>query len=99
MCCTGHYFSWIYRLWENKWYFDKVYDVIFVTPAYYLALFSWRVIDEKIIGSGVIKGSVRLARWCGLRIVSCHTGYIQHYALAMLLGLVFLMFYIIQLSM
>ena len=92
------YFSVIYRLLQNKWYFDKIYDVLFVQPSYLVARFLGRVVDERVIDDGMVKGSVRLVRWCGAMLLVCHTGYVQHYVFAMLLGLLSLMFWLLQLS-
>jgi NADH-quinone oxidoreductase subunit L len=78
----------LYRFLYNKWYFDELYDALFVRPAMALGRLLWKVGDGTIIdGLGpdgisarvldVTRGTVRL-----------QTGYVYHYALAMLLGAV-----------
>jgi NADH-quinone oxidoreductase subunit L len=78
----------IYRFVYNKWYFDELYDVLFVRPAFWLGRLFWRAGDIGIIdrfgpnGAAwtVVQGS-RLAQ----RVQS---GYLYSYALVMLLGLI-----------
>jgi NADH-quinone oxidoreductase subunit L len=76
----------IYQFLLNKWYFDELYDLIFVRPALALGRFLWRYGDGWFIdGLGpdgisarvldVTRGMVRL-----------QSGYVYHYAFAMLLG-------------
>jgi NADH-quinone oxidoreductase subunit L len=76
----------LYRFLLNKWYFDELYDAIFVRPAMAIGRFFWRTGDQKIIdGLGpdgisarvldVTRGAVRL-----------QSGYVYHYAFAMLIG-------------
>ncbi len=78
----------LYLFFYNKWYFDELYDFLFVRPAMRLGRFLWKFGDGRIIdGLGpdgiaarvvdVTRGAVRL-----------QSGYIYHYALAMLLGVV-----------
>jgi NADH-quinone oxidoreductase subunit L len=79
-------FPALYRFLLNKWYFDELYDAIFVRPAFAIGRFFWKGGDGAIIdGLGpdgissrvldVTRGAVRL-----------QTGYIYQYAFAMLLG-------------
>ncbi len=76
----------LYKFLLNKWYFDEVYDVLFVKPAFKLGKFLWKrgdgtVIDGALngIALGIIPWLTRLAgRW--------QSGYVFTYALAMILG-------------
>ena len=78
----------LYRLFLNKWYFDEAYDVALVRPAKALGAFLWRGGDGRVIDgygpNGVAARVVDLAR----RAVQLQTGYVFHYAFAMLIGLV-----------
>ncbi len=86
----------LYRFLLNKWYFDELYDVLFVRPAFWLGRVFWKSGDGKIIdGLGpdgvsarvidIAKGAVRL-----------QTGYLYHYAFAMLIGVAaFITWYLI----
>ncbi len=74
----------------NKWYFDELYDVIFVRPAMALGRILWKGGDGAIIDrlgpDGIAGQTVALARWFAAR----QTGYVYHYAFAMLSGVVIL---------
>ncbi|MBP9048248.1 MAG: NADH-quinone oxidoreductase subunit L, partial [Tabrizicola sp.] len=78
----------LYLFLLNKWYFDELYDVIFVRPAKWLGNFLWRrgdgdVIDGSLNGValGIIPYFTRLAG-------RAQSGYLFHYAFAMVLGIV-----------
>lgn len=83
-------FGGVYRFLLNKWYFDELYEAIFVRPAFALASFLWRVGDAQII-DGVPNGAATLAVDSSAEVVKIQTGSIAHYALAMLIGLVALL--------
>ena len=78
----------LYRLLLNKWYFDEIYDAVFVRPAQRLGTLFWLGGDGRIIDgygpNGVAARVVDLAR----RATQLQTGYVYHYAFAMLIGLV-----------
>ncbi len=86
----------LYRFLLNKWYFDELYDFLFVRPAFWLGRVFWKQGDGRIIdGLGpdgvsarvvdIAKGAVRL-----------QTGYLYHYAFAMLIGVAaFITWYLI----
>ncbi len=78
----------LYRFLYNKWYFDEIYDFLFVRPAFWLARVLWRVGDGRIIdglGPDGIAARVLDATRGAVRLQS---GYVYHYAFAMLIGLV-----------
>tara|TARA_R110002049_G_scaffold15993_11_gene64597 strand:- start:4575 stop:6509 length:1935 start_codon:yes stop_codon:yes gene_type:complete len=78
--------SALYQFLLNKWYFDELYDFIFVRPAKAIGRFFWTFGDGKVIdglGPNGIAGRVLvLAR----RASQLQSGYMYHYAFAMLLG-------------
>ena len=78
----------LYRFLLNKWYFDELYDRIFVRPAWVLGRILWKRGDEKGIDAfgpnGVAFVSQHVARYTG----ALQTGYVYHYAFAMLIGVV-----------
>jgi NADH-quinone oxidoreductase subunit L len=76
----------IYRFLLNKWYFDELYDVIFVRPARWLGRFLWKKGDGMIIDGFGPDGVSALAVKIAGRVMKLQTGYVYHYALAMLLG-------------
>jgi len=76
----------IYRFLLNKWYFDELYDLIFVRPAKRLGRFLWRTGDGRVIdGIGPDGVSARVIDATGW-IVRLQTGYVYHYAFVMLIG-------------
>jgi len=78
----------IYNFLLHKWYFDEIYDFIFVRPAKWLARLLWKKGDGFIIDGfgpdGIAAQVQRLTR----HIVKLQSGYVYHYAFAMLAGIV-----------
>jgi NADH-quinone oxidoreductase subunit L len=76
----------LYRFLLNKWYFDELYDLIFVGPVKRIGRFLWKFGDGYIIDGfgpdGVSARVLDLTR----RVVRLQTGYLYHYAFAMLIG-------------
>jgi NADH-quinone oxidoreductase subunit L len=76
----------VYKFLLNKWYFDELYDLIFVRPALRLARFVWRVGDGLVIdGLGPDGISARVLD-VTRGVVRLQSGYVYHYAFAMLIG-------------
>jgi NADH-quinone oxidoreductase subunit L len=78
----------LYLFLYNKWYFDELYDFLFVRPALRLGRFLWKRGDGTVIdglGPDGIAARVLDATRGAVRL---QTGYVYHYALAMLLGVV-----------
>jgi NADH-quinone oxidoreductase subunit L len=76
----------LYQFLLNKWYFDELYDFIFVRPAKRLGRFLWKVGDGSIIdGLGPDGVSARVLD-VTRNVVRLQTGYLYHYAFAMLIG-------------
>ncbi|HUZ64249.1 MAG TPA: NADH-quinone oxidoreductase subunit L [Acetobacteraceae bacterium] len=82
-------FAPIYRFLLNKWYFDELYDAIFVRPTIRLSRILWHVGDETII-DGVPNGAASLAVEGSVQVVKVQTGSIATYAFTMLIGVVLL---------
>ncbi len=76
----------LYQFLLNKWYFDELYDLIFVRPAKWIGRFLWKVGDGTIIDGfgpdGVSAWVLDVTR----NVVRLQTGYLYHYAFAMLIG-------------
>ncbi len=76
----------LYRFLLNKWYFDELYDAIFVRPSMWLGRFLWKKGDGAVIdGLGPDGISARVVDVTN-RVVRLQTGFVYHYAFAMLLG-------------
>ncbi|WP_421994395.1 NADH-quinone oxidoreductase subunit L [Roseococcus sp.] len=77
----------LHRFLLNKWYFDELYDKIFVQPAKRLAVQFWKVGDTRII-DGMPNGAASLAAGTARGVVRLQTGRVANYAFAMIIGLV-----------
>ncbi len=77
---------WFYRLSFNKWYFDEAYEALFVRPARTLGTFLWRRVDAGVIDDYGPNGVAATALEGTRRVVKLQSGYIYHYAFAMLIG-------------
>lgn len=76
----------LYRFLLNKWYVDELYNFLFVRPAQCLGRFLWKKGDIWFIdGFGPNGISARVLDVTG-RVVRLQTGYVYHYAFAMLVG-------------
>ena len=76
----------LYNFLLNKWYFDEIYDVLFVNPAKRLGYFLWKRGDGWLIdGFGPDGVSARVIDLTN-RAVKLQSGYLYHYAFAMLIG-------------
>ncbi|TPW04375.1 MAG: NADH-quinone oxidoreductase subunit L [bacterium] len=71
----------------NKWYFDELYDVVFVKGARAVGDLFWKVGDVKIIDGGGPNGMAWLSRKFAGGLARFQSGYVYFYAFVMLLGL------------
>ncbi len=81
----------LYRLLVKKYYFDEVYQVVFVRGARGLGNLLWRWGDARLIDGALVNGSARLVRWFSSVIRNLQSGYLYHYAFAMIIGLLLLL--------
>jgi len=79
--------SGLYRFLLNKWYFDELYDFLFVRPAKRLGTFLWKRGDGWLIDGFGPDGVARRVTDVTGRVVKWQTGYIYHYAFAMVIGI------------
>ena len=86
-------FSGIYTLLDNKYYFDKFNEVFFAGGARLLGKGLWKGGDVAVIDSLVVNGSARLVGAISGLVRLFQTGYVYHYAFAMIFGLIVLLFY------
>ncbi|MBD8891079.1 NADH-quinone oxidoreductase subunit L [Roseibium litorale] len=79
-------FSGLYQFLLNKWYFDELYDFLFVRPALWIGRQLWKKGDGVVIDgygpNGVAARVQNVTTW----VVKLQTGYLYHYAFAMLIG-------------
>ncbi|HWV95671.1 MAG TPA: NADH-quinone oxidoreductase subunit L [Xanthobacteraceae bacterium] len=76
----------LYRFLLNKWYFDELYDIIFVRPAKWLGRFLWKKGDGFVIDGFGPNGVAARVLDVTRGVVRVQTGYLYHYAFVMLIG-------------
>ena len=79
-----------YQFLLNKWYFDEIYDFLFVKPAMWLGRFLWKKGDGWFIDGFGPDGVASTVLETTRRVVRVQTGYVYHYAFAMLVGIALL---------
>ena len=75
-----------YEFLLNKWYFDEIYDFIFVKPIKALGSFLWKSGDIKTIDRFGPDGISKIVKFISSKATKLQTGYIFDYAFVMLLG-------------
>ena len=76
----------LYKFLVNKWYFDELYDVIFINPSKKLGLFFWKFCDGKLIDGFGPDGISSFIKKCSIKANKFQSGFIYQYAFVMLLG-------------
>ncbi len=76
----------LYQFLINKWYFDELYNVLFVIPSKKIGLFLWKFFDIKIIDGFGPDGISSFIKKCSLKANKFQSGFIYQYAFVMLLG-------------
>jgi NADH-quinone oxidoreductase subunit L len=85
---TAKTFHALYLFLLNKWYFDELYDFLFVRPAMALGRILWKDGDGKVIDGFGPDGISSVTRGLSVLASRLQTGYLYHYAFAMLIGVV-----------
>ncbi len=83
-------FGGLYRFLLNKWYFDELYQFLFVRPALWLGGFLWRGVDVSVVDRLGPNGAAAVSRVIARESTKVQTGYLYHYAFAMIIGLLVL---------
>jgi len=76
----------LYKFLVNKWYFDELYQVIFINPSKKLGLFFWKFCDGKLIDGFGPDGISSLIKKFSIKANKFQSGFIYQYAFVMLLG-------------
>jgi NADH-quinone oxidoreductase subunit L len=79
-------FAGLYALLDNKYYLDRINEVVFGAGARLIGRALWQGGDVAVIDGAAVNGSARLVGWVALLVRRLQTGYIYHYAFGMLLG-------------
>ncbi len=81
-------FKPLYNLLLNKWYFDELYDAIFVKPSLWIGKILWLEGDKAIIDGLGPDGMAKISMAGSGVLCRLQSGYLYHYAFAMIVGLV-----------
>ncbi len=87
----------LYNFLVNKWYFDELYEVIFIKSSKKIGLFLWKFCDGTIIDGFGPDGISSFIKKCSIKATKFQSGFIYQYAFVMLLGFsAFLTFLIVK---
>jgi NADH-quinone oxidoreductase subunit L len=88
-------FKWLYTILIDKFGFDWFNEHVIMAGARLLGGGLWRVGDQLVIDDGMVNGSARTVGWLGSVMRYAQSGYLYHYAFAMILGLAALLLWLI----
>ena len=91
-------FSAIYTLLDNKYYMDKINEVVFAAGARKLGSGFSSIGDKTLIDGWIVNGSARLVGWLSTVTRTFQTGYIYHYAFTMIVAVALYMGYLLMTS-
>jgi len=89
--CIRQRFAPLYTLLENKYYFDRFNETVLAGGARLIGGSLWKVGDVFAIDGVLVNGAARLASRIAAHFRAFQTGYVYHYAFAMIIGLVLLL--------
>jgi len=88
----AHRLSWLYAFLDNKYYLDRLNELVFAAGARLIGQGLWRGGDVAVIDGAAVNGSARLVGWIAQLVRRIQTGFIYHYAFAMLMGVALVLF-------
>jgi NADH-quinone oxidoreductase subunit L len=77
----------LHRLFAGRWYFDELYDALFVRPTATLGRFGRYVVERALVQGTLVGGATRLVGVGTLLARGVQSGYLRAYALVMIVGL------------
>ena len=86
----------LYDLIFHKYYVDEIYDMTVVEPIKESSNFLWQGVDVKVV-DGAVNGSAGVVSWLSSHIRKLETGFLQNYALAIVLGVAVIVGYLVGL--
>jgi NADH-quinone oxidoreductase subunit L len=87
-------FKWLHGILVNKYGFDWFNEHVICAAARALGKGLWHGGDETLIDNGLVNGSARIVGWLGSVMRYAQSGYLYHYAFAMILGLASLLLWL-----
>jgi NADH-quinone oxidoreductase subunit L len=88
-------FHGIYTLLDNKYYMDRINEVVFAGGARGLGRGLWNVGDRALIDGLLVNGSARVVGWFSVISRAFQTVYIYHYAFTLILGIALYLGYLL----
>ena len=88
-------FSTLYKISQNKWYIDELYQIALVNNIKKISKFYYKVIDVKIIDNLIVDGFARRCKFAASKISKIQTGFIYHYFTVMFVGLLLILGYLL----
>jgi NADH-quinone oxidoreductase subunit L len=88
-------FKWLYSILVDKYGFDWFNEHVIMPAARMLGGGLWHFGDQVLIDDGLVNGSARTVGWLGSIMRYAQSGYLYHYAFAMILGLASLLLWLI----
>ena len=85
----------IYIFLKNKWYFDEIYNLIFVSPLKKTGFYFWKKVDVGIIDRFGPDGISKIINYISIKAVKFQSGFIYQYAFVMLIGFSLLLTFLI----
>ena len=85
----------LYNFLINKWYFDELYNIIFIQFSKKIGLFFWKVVDVKVIDKFGPDALSLLIKDLSIRASKFQSGFIYQYAFMILIGLSALLTFLI----
>jgi len=85
----------LYNFLVNKWYFDELYNLIFIKSSKKIGLFFWKVVDVKVIDKFGPDGLSLVIKNLSLKASKFQSGFIYQYAFMILIGLSALLTFLI----
>ena len=84
-------FNFLYNLLDQKYYFDRFNQIVFAGTSRGIGHLLWRLGDALVIDGFFVNGSAKLVGWFSGVVRQVQTGYLNHYAFAMISGLILLL--------
>jgi NADH-quinone oxidoreductase subunit L len=87
----------LHKVLDKKYWFDEVYQAVFAAGSRGIGKFLWLVGDRGLIDGLAVNGSAHTVGWLASVVRYVQTGYLYHYAIAMILGLLLLLTWFVYL--
>jgi NADH-quinone oxidoreductase subunit L len=81
----------LYDVMNRKYLFDEIYQAVFMRGGQKLGGVLWKYADAGLIDGVLVNGTARLVGWFASVVRHLQTGYLYHYAFAMIIGLLILL--------